>query len=54
MAYQCVTTSIAGFIQQLAVGYCTKGYHFYTLGEIPPEKDPAHVDAKLVEHPAGL
>jgi hypothetical protein len=49
MAYQCVTTSIAGFIQQLAVGYCAKGYHFYALGEIPPEKDPAHVDAKLVE-----
>ena len=49
MAYQCVTTSIAGFIQQLAVGYCAKDYHFYALGKIPPAKDPAHVDAKLVE-----
>ena len=48
MTYQCVTTSIAGFIQQLAVGYCTKGYHFYVRGTIPPGKDPARVDAKLV------
>lgn len=49
MEYKCATTSVAGFIQQLAVAYITHGYWFYVEGEIPKGKDPVKVDAKLVE-----
>ena len=46
MAYRCVATSVAGFIQQLAVGYVARGYYFYVTGRIPDHKDPAHTDAE--------
>lgn len=49
MEYRCVATSVEGFVQQLAVAYITHGYWFYVAGEIPEEKDPAAVDAKLIE-----
>ena len=49
MEYRCVTTSVEGFVQQLAVAYITHGYWFYVTGVIPEEKDPAAIDAKLVE-----
>lgn len=49
MGYRCVTTSIEGFVQQLAVAYITHGYWFYVAGEIPWSKDPAAVDAKLID-----
>jgi hypothetical protein len=45
----CETASVAGFIQQLAVSCVGNGYFFYVLGHVPEGKDPAHVDAKLVE-----
>lgn len=48
MDYQCVATSVAGFLQQLAVCYVGRGYYFYVRGEIPPDKDPATTDRKLV------
>ncbi len=48
-AYQCVATSEAGFVQQLAVSYLGHGYVFYVTGRIPEQKDPAAVDAKLIE-----
>lgn len=48
MAYQCVATTVAGFVQQLAVGYIARGYYFYVSGFIPPEKDPAQTDAKII------
>ncbi|GMU82465.1 MAG: hypothetical protein AMXMBFR47_23360 [Planctomycetota bacterium] len=48
-AYQCVATSEAGFVQQLAVSYLGHGYVFYVTGRIPERKDPAAVDAKLIE-----
>jgi hypothetical protein len=47
--YRCVCTSIEGFIQQLAVSYVENGYFFYVVGQVPREKDPARVDAKLIE-----
>ncbi len=47
--YRCIATSVAGFVQQLAVSYIRHGYWFYVTGIIPAEKDPAGVDAKLVE-----
>ncbi len=48
MSYRCVATSIAGFIQQLAVGYVTHGYYFYVTGRVPDHKDPAEIDRKLI------
>lgn len=49
MGYRCVATSVEGFVRQLAVSYITHGYWFYVAGEIPEGKDPAVVDAKLIE-----
>lgn len=49
MEYRCVTTSVEGFVQQLAVAYITHGYWFYVAGEIPEGKDPGAVDAKLID-----
>lgn len=48
MAYRCVATSVAGFIQQLAVAYVAHGYWFYASGRIPENKDPAKTDAKII------
>jgi len=47
--YRCVTGSIAGFIQQLAVSYVGRGYWFYVCGRVPDGKDPSSMDAKLIE-----
>jgi hypothetical protein len=49
MGYRCVATSVAGFVQQLAVCYVGRGYYFYVRGGIPTHKDPAAIDRKLVE-----
>ena len=46
--YRCEATSVAGFIQQLAVSYVANGYWFYVTGEIPARKDPRAVDTKLI------
>jgi hypothetical protein len=43
------TTSVEGFVQQLAVSYVGRGYFFFVAGSIPESKDPAKVDAKLLE-----
>ena len=48
MEYRCEVTSVAGFIQQLAVAYVGRGYFFYVIGEIPEGKDPRSVDQKLI------
>jgi hypothetical protein len=47
--YRCVCDSVEGFVQQLAVGYVARGFYFYTTGNIKPSKDPAAVDAKLID-----
>ena len=49
MAYRCVATSVAGFVQQLAVCYVARGYYFYVRGRIPDHKDPANTDQKILE-----
>ncbi|WZO97324.1 hypothetical protein EP7_004349 [Isosphaeraceae bacterium EP7] len=46
--YRCVATSVGGFVQQLAVAYVCRGYHFYSSSVIPDDKDPAEVDEKLI------
>ena len=48
MAYRCVATSVAGFVQQLAVAYIANGYWFYVAGRIPERKEPAKTDAKII------
>jgi hypothetical protein len=48
MEYRCVATSVAGFVQQLVSCYLPHGYWFYVSGVIPPGKDPAEIDDKLV------
>ena len=48
MAYRYVATSVAGFVQQLAVAYVANGYWFYVKGWIPETKDPAKTDAKII------
>ncbi len=49
VAYRCEAKSVTGFVQQLACCYVRHGYHHYVVGEIPPEKSPSVVDAKIVE-----
>ena len=49
MDYQCVPTSVGGFVQQLAVQYVAWGYRLYVPGEIPVGKDPRVVDEKLID-----
>lgn len=49
MSYRCVATSVAGFVQQLAVAYLTNGYYFYVTGRIPAHKDPGKSDRKILE-----
>jgi hypothetical protein len=46
--YRCEATTLEGFVQQLAVGYVSRGYWFYVTGFIPAGKDPFAVDEKLV------
>lgn len=47
--YRCEATSIAGFVQQLAVAYIRNGYWFYVVGKIPKSKWPNKIDEKLIE-----
>lgn len=49
MSYRCEATSLEGFIQQLAVAYLPHGYWFCVAGQIPPEKNAAAVDRKLMD-----
>ncbi|TWU54721.1 hypothetical protein Poly51_34400 [Rubripirellula tenax] len=48
MKYRVETTSIQGFIQQIACSYLRHGYWFYVRGSIPPDKDPFVIDEKLL------
>lgn len=46
--YRCVTTSLSGFVQQIATAYIPHGYWFYVQGYIPDGKEPDRVDRKLI------
>jgi hypothetical protein len=48
MQYRCETTSIAGFVQQVAVSYVANGYWFYVAGCVPQGKDRRALDAKII------
>lgn len=47
--YHVEATTVEGFVQQVAVSYLANGYFFFVSGWVPAGKDPASVDAKLVE-----
>jgi hypothetical protein len=47
--YNYEATTVAGFVQQLAVAYLGHGYWFYVTGHVPSGKDPRAVDTKLLE-----
>lgn len=48
MQYRCETTSVEGFVQQVAVQYLRHGYWFYVAGSVPVGKDTLAVDRKLI------
>lgn len=48
MEYRCEATSVAGFVQQIAVAFIPHGYWFYVQGEVPGHKDVTLIDRKLV------
>ncbi len=48
MQYRAVTTSVEGFVQQIACCYLRHGYWFYVSGFVPHGKDPTEVDRKLI------
>jgi hypothetical protein len=49
LEYRCVTTSLEGFVQQLASNILPHGYWFYVSGRVPERKEPETVDRKLIE-----
>ncbi|TVS04835.1 MAG: hypothetical protein EA423_07245 [Phycisphaerales bacterium] len=49
MTYRYIATSVAGFVQQLAVAYINHGYVFYVAGHIPPGSDADAIDRKLMD-----
>ncbi len=48
LGYRCVSASVAGFIQQVAVSYIRTGHFFYVSGTLPPDAVATTVDAKLI------
>lgn len=48
MQYRAVTSSVEGFVQQIACCYLRHGYWFYVLGRVPKRKHPESVDEKLI------
>ena len=48
MNYRCQAASTEGVVQLIAASYLRHGYYWYVTGSIPPTKDAATVDRKLV------
>jgi len=49
MQYRAVTTSVEGFVQQIACCYLRHGYWFYVKGRVPHGKCPTTIDQKLID-----
>ncbi len=49
MKYRAVTTSVEGFVQQIACCYLRHGYWFYVIGRVPLGKLPESIDDKLIK-----
>lgn len=48
MQYRAVTTSVEGFVQQIACCYLRHGYWFYVKGRVPDGKRAESIDQKLI------
>ncbi|QDV83782.1 hypothetical protein TBK1r_27240 [Stieleria magnilauensis] len=48
MQYRAVTTSVEGFVQQIACCYLRHGYWFYVEGRVPEGKRAESIDQKLI------
>ncbi|MCA9147802.1 MAG: hypothetical protein KDA92_00820 [Planctomycetales bacterium] len=48
MSYRAVTTTIEGFVQQIACCYLRHGYWFYVHGRVPAGKCAKTIDTKLI------
>jgi hypothetical protein len=46
--YKWETTTLEGFIQQLAVGYVARGYFFYVTGRVPRRLSAAEHDQRML------
>jgi len=46
--YRAVTTSVEGFVQQIACCYLRHGYWFYVKGRVPDGKRAETIDQKLI------
>ena len=46
--YQCIVTTLEGFVQQIATAYIPHGYWFFVQGRIPEHKHAEMVDEKLI------
>lgn len=50
MVYRYETASVEGFVRQVVnLVNRRSGYYFYVLGSVPIDKDPVHIDAKLIQ-----
>lgn len=49
LQYRAVTTSVEGFVQQIACCYLRHGYWFYVKGRVPDGKHPENIDEKLID-----
>ncbi|MEZ6100696.1 MAG: hypothetical protein R3E01_17135 [Pirellulaceae bacterium] len=49
MQYRAVTTSVEGFVQQIACCYLRHGYWFYVKGRVPDGKRRENIDEKLID-----
>jgi len=48
MKHRHIAAGVEGIVQLIAASYLRHGYYWYVTGYVPPRKDPAIVDRKLV------
>lgn len=46
--YRCKAATLEGFVQQLAVAYVARGYHFYVTGRVPVRLAPREHDLRML------
>ena len=46
--YRCVTTSMEGLLQQVALSYLRHGYWWYVTGIVPERKEPLEIDDNIL------
>lgn len=48
ITYRCEAATLEGFVQQLAVAYVARGYHFYVTGRVPVRLLPQEHDERML------